>query len=190
MAFQIHRFQYIKTALTVISLMVLWGISEPITVNTVSAQNVSVGKANYRTDLPAKPDGKPRRLMKAKPLVSERIVRPAPSNDWCSSLVWPSTSPHSLAMFPHPLVVKAHDSGLGLGYNPIPSVTDSLKDGKLFQKGSNYKFPYRESMIVGLKGMQSPNCVLDQQSDWAVTALWKSNSDICLLYTSPSPRDS
>jgi len=32
-------------------------------------------------------------------------------------------------------------------------------------------------MIVGLKGMQSPNCVLDQQSDWAVTALWKSNSD-------------
>ena len=177
MAFRIHRFQYIKTALTVISLMVLWGISEPITVNTVSAQNVSVGKANYRTDLPAKPDGKPRRLMKAKPLVSERIVRPAPSNDWCSSLVWPSTSTHSLAMFPHPLAVKAHDSGLGLGYNPIPSVTDSLKDGKLFQKGSNYKFPYRESMIVGLKGMESPNCVLDQQSDWTVTALWKSNSD-------------
>ena len=143
----------------------------------VTGQIVKVGKGSYRTDLPPGKDGKPRRLMKDSPLVSDRIDRPAPSNDWCSSLVWPSNSPHSLPMFPHPLAVQAHESGLGLGYNPVAQVTDSRKDGKLFQKGSNYKFPYRESMIVGLDGLTSSNCVLDDQSDWAITALWKSNSD-------------
>ena len=50
-------------------------------------------------------------------------------------------------MFLHLLAVKARESGLGLGYNPVASVTDSLKDGKLFQKGSSYKFPYCESMV-------------------------------------------
>jgi len=144
---------------------------------TVTAQIVPVGKGSYRTDLPTGPDGKPRRLMKAKPLVSEQFSGPAPTNDWCSSLVWPSGSEHSLPMFPHPLAVKAHASGLGIGYNPFPLITDSSKDGKLFQKGSNYKFPYRESLIVGLKKLDSPKCVLDKQSDWAVTALWNSNSD-------------
>ena len=143
----------------------------------VTAQNVVVGKANYRTDLPPNADGSLRRLMKATPLVSDQIVRPAPTNDWCSSLVWPTGSPHSLAMFPHPLAVKAQDSGLGLGYNPIAVVTDSIKDGKIFQKGSNYKFPYLESMTVGLEGLKSQNCVLDRQSDWTVTGLWSSNSD-------------
>lgn len=158
------------------SVMLLGGFCI-IPAGIATAQTVSVGKGSYRTDLPASDDGKPRRLMKAGPLVSTRIVRPAPTNDWCSSLVWPSSSPHSLPMFPHPLAVQAHESGLGLGYNPVAVVTDSRKDGKLFQKGSNYKFPYRESMIVGLSGLDSANCVLDHQSDWAVTALWKSNSD-------------
>lgn len=143
----------------------------------VEAQTVAVGKATYRTDLPPDADGKPRRLMNAKPSVSDRIKSPAPTNDWCSSLVWPSGTEHSLTMFPHPLAIKANDSGLGLGYNPIADVTDSLKDGKLFQKGSNYKFPYRESMTVGLTGLASPNCVLDGQSDWTVTALWQSESN-------------
>ena len=140
-------------------------------------QIVQVGKGSYRTDLPPGPDGKPRRLIKAKPLVSDQFTGPVPTNDWCSSLVWPSDSEHSLPMFPHPLAVQAHASGLGLGYNPVPEITDSRKDGKLFQKGSSYKFPYRESLIVGLKGLDSENCVLDKQSDWAVTALWQSDSD-------------
>ena len=145
--------------------------------NVGKTQIIPVGKATYRTNLPLKPDGQPRRLMDARPLISDRIVDPSPTNDWCSSLVWATGSEHSLAMFPHPLAVKANESGLGIDYNPVAEVTDSLRDGNVFQKGSNYKFPYRESMIVGLKGVTSPNCVLDQQSDWAVTALWQSNAD-------------
>ena len=164
-------------ALRLFGSFVVLGIVLFFFENTLSAQTVSVGKATYRTDLPPNKDGKPRRLMNAKPLVTKRVVAPAPTNDWCSSLVWPSSSPYSLPMFPHPLAVQAHESGLGLGYNPTPMLTDSRKDGKLFQKGSNYKFPYRESMIVGLEGLKSQTCVLDRQSDWAVTALWTSSGD-------------
>ena len=160
----------------ILQSLLLVGVFVAIPEAVAIAQNVVVGKASYRTDLPPNADGSPRRLMKAKPLVSDRIVHPAPTNDWCSSLVWPTNSPHSLAMFPHPLAVKANSSGLGLGYNPVPVITNSSKDGKLFQKGSNYKFPYRESMIVGLAGLESQNCVLDQQSDWTVTGLWDSKS--------------
>ena len=156
----------------------LFGFLALLSGDAVVAQTVSVGKGTYRTDLPPNTDGSPRRIMKAEPLVSERIESPAPTNDWCSSLVWPSNSPHSLAMFSHPLAVKASESGLALGYNPFVELTDSSNQGKLFQKASSYKFPYRESMTVGLEGMLAANTVLDGQSDWAITARWKSNTDI------------
>ena len=173
--------RFFRALLQLLNLIFLFGSSllgsSLGNTDDIAAQIVTVGKATYRTDLPPNSDGKPRRLMDAKPLASDRFVGPTPTNDWCSSLIWPSGSEHSLAMFPHPLALKANESGLGMGYNPIVSVTDSLKDGKLFQKGSNYKFPYRQSMTVGLKDVTSSNCVLDQQSDWAVTALWQSESD-------------
>ena len=140
-------------------------------------QTVQVGKANFRSDLPPDSEGNPRRLMKAKPLLSDRFEGAVPTNDWCSSLVWPSNSPHSLPMFPHPQAVQAHAEGLGIGYNPIASVSDSSHENKVFQRGTSYKFPYRESLVVGLGSLKSPNTVLDQHSDWTVTALWQQDSD-------------
>ncbi|MDB4766452.1 glycosyl hydrolase [bacterium] len=141
------------------------------------AQIVTVGKATYREDLPPGDDGKPRRSVSVGPLVSPRIKGPIPTNDWWSSLVWPSQSPHSLAMFPHPLAVKAQAKGLGIGYNPKVSISNSYREQKLFQTGTSYKYPYRESMVVGLAGLESENCVLDGFSDWSVTSLWKNGSD-------------
>ena len=85
-------------------------------------QVVSIGKAKYRTDLPPDAQGNPRRLIKKQPSVSDQFTGPVPTNDWCSSLVWPLHSPHSLPMFAHPLAMQAHQSGLGLGYNPVASV--------------------------------------------------------------------
>jgi endoglucanase Acf2 len=87
-----------------VSMVVMVAVQTP-----TNAQVVTVGKGSYRTDLPLGDDGQPRRLMKAKPSVGDRFAQPVPTNDWCSSLVWPT--------------------------------------------------------------------VLDGQSDWVVTALWKSQSD-------------
>ena len=109
--------------------------------NTAFAETISIGKAKYRNDLPPDSDGKSRRRIKAKPLVSDRIKGAVPTNDWCSSLVWPLHSPHSLPMFAHPLAMQARESGLGLGYNPTSSVTSSRKDGKVFQSGTDYRYP-------------------------------------------------
>jgi len=147
--------------------------------DNVHAQIVSVGKAKYRNDLPVDQDGRPRRTIEAVPSISQHLKRsglPVPSNDWCSSLVWPKQNRYSLPMFAHPLAMQAHSDGLGMGYNPIPQVTDSRKDGRVIQAGTDYRYPYRESLIVGLKGMQSESCVLDRYSDWTVTALWRDSA--------------
>jgi endoglucanase Acf2 len=135
------------------------------------ADEIKVGKASYLDELPN--DGKKRRVITAKPLVSPQIKGAIPTNDWWSSLVWPTNTRHSQVMFPHPLGVKAHAAGLGLGYNPQPHVSHAFKDGKAFQRGVDYRYRYRESMIVGLKGMNSAATVLDDYSDWTVTGLWQ-----------------
>ena len=133
-----------------------------------AAEVVKVGKGSYRTDLPPGPDGKPRRSVEAKPLVSARVSGPIPTSDWWSSLVWPMHSPHSMAMFPHPLAVKAGAGGLGIGYTSLPVISDHLKDGKVFQKGTNYRYPYRRSLRVGLDGMETEATLLDGFSDWGL----------------------
>ena len=141
------------------------------------AETISIGKGSYRTDLPADADGKPRLRVEASPLVSESITGAVPTSDWWSSLVWPVHSQHSLPMFPHPLSVQMHAQGLGLGYSATASISHSMKDGKVFQAGTSYKFPHKQSMLVGLQDWNTEAAVLDGFSDWSVTALWKNGSD-------------
>ncbi len=145
---------------------------------TAFADKVPTGKGSYRTDLPPNADGSSRRFVEASPLVSEKLTGiPIPTSDWWSSLVWPMHSPHSLAMFPHPIAVQAHGDGLGIGYTTQTQISDHLHEGKVFQMGTNYKFPYRESLRVGLKEIETDATVLDGFSDWAVTGLWKKGDD-------------
>jgi len=148
-----------------------------VSVVASEAEIVSVGKSTYRTDLPPDNQGQPRRSVKVRPLVSDRIQGAVPANDWWSSLIWPVHSPYSLPMFPHPLAVQAHAEGLGIGYNPRATVSHSYREGKLFQSGTSYKYPYRESLLVGLVDMDSDECIVDGYSDWSVTALWKNGAD-------------
>ena len=117
------------------------------------AEVVQLGKGSYRTDLPVDSDGKPRRSVKASPLISDRFEGPVSTSDWWSSLVWPMHSPYSMPMFAHPLSMQARADGLGLGYASEPVIKDHLKDGKAIQRGSDYRYPYRESLIAGLDGM-------------------------------------
>ncbi len=138
-----------------------------------NAESQKVGMGIYRDDLPPDSSGKARRIVKAMPLVSASFQGPVPTSDWWSSLVWPEQSPHSLPMFPHPLAMQAHAEGLGIGYNPVPSVTSHMKDGKPFLIGSDYRYRYRQSLLVGLQSMKTEATVLDACSDWAVTALWQ-----------------
>jgi endoglucanase Acf2 len=146
-------------------------------VASTHADVVNLGAGSYRTDLPPGADGKPRRAIEASPLVSNKVTGTIPTNDWWSSLVWPMHSPHSMAMFPHPLAVQAHADGLGIGYTSVPVVSDHLKDGKVFQTGTNYRHPFRQSLSVGLQDIETVSTVLDDFSDWAVTALWKKEDD-------------
>lgn len=145
-------------------------IGIPFCAPTVDAQDIQVGAGSYRTVLPS---GDQFRRVQVSPQVSAGYSGPIPTSDWCSSLVWPVHSPYSLPMFPHPLGVQAHEDGLGMGYTSQAVVSSSLRDGKVFQRGTDYRFPYRESLRVGLQGWQSSETVLDHCSDWSVTALWE-----------------
>lgn len=144
---------------------------------TAGADQIDLGTGSYRSDLPPGEDGKPRRSIDAQPLISQNFDGPIPTNDWWSSLLWPMHSPHSMAMFPHPLAVRAHPGGLGIGYTATPTINDHRKDGVAFQTGSDYRFPFRQSLLVGLRGLEAEQTVVDRHSDWAVTALWKSAGD-------------
>ncbi|MEM7392588.1 MAG: hypothetical protein AAF492_09580, partial [Verrucomicrobiota bacterium] len=148
-----------------------------ISISCLRADPVKVGEGAYRTDLPPDSNDKPRRSVKASPLVSERVAEPIPTSDWWSSLVWPMHSPYSMPMFPHPLAVQAHEDGLGVGYTHEPSISNHEHKGKVFQRGTGYRYPYRESIRVGLKGFTSDDARLDGFSDWAVTALWEQGED-------------
>ncbi|MGJ8658043.1 MAG: glycosyl hydrolase [Akkermansiaceae bacterium] len=148
-----------------------------LTLSISLADTTQLGAGSYRTDLPDNNDGTPRRSIQAVPLTSSNIKTPIPTNDWWSSLVWPLHSPHSQAMFPHPLAVQAHGDGLAIGYTTKPTTSDHLKDGKVFQKGTSYKYPFRESIRVGIDTIETEATLLDAFSDWSVTALWKKDTN-------------
>ena len=138
---------------------------------------VPVGKGAYRLDLPPGGDGKPRRSVAETPSVSSGFSKPIPTSDWWSSLVWPKPDPFSQPMIPHPLAVKAEAKGLAIGYTAEPQIIHGMKDGKILQPGSAYNYPFRSSLRVGLKDWSASNAVLDDYSDWTVTALWETGSD-------------
>lgn len=133
--------------------------------------------ADYLKELPKKENQGTYRTIKSRPLISSNITGPIPTNDWWSSLVWPLHSPHSMPMFPHPLSVQAHSNGMAIGYTSKPHISDHYKDGKAFQKGTNYRFPHLESLRVGIDKISTETTLLDGFSDWAVTALWKQGSN-------------
>jgi endoglucanase Acf2 len=110
-------------------------------------------------------------------MVAPKMQAPIPTSDWWSSLIWPMHSPHSQAMFPHPLAVQAHAEGLGIGYTQEPTISSHNKDGKVFQHGTGYRYPYKESIRVGLTNMKTDKTVVDSYSAWAVTARWQDEGD-------------
>jgi endoglucanase Acf2 len=99
-----------------------------------------------------------------KPKVTEDFKGPPTSNDWWSSLIWQfdPQEPYSYEMFPHPFTLRARGDGLAVGYSD-----------KAVIKGRQYMFPYERDLLVGLRGLASPDTRVASYSDWAVTADWR-----------------
>jgi endoglucanase Acf2 len=99
-----------------------------------------------------------------KPKVTQDFKGLPTSNDWWSSLIWQfdPQEPHSYEMFPHPFTLRARGDGLAVGYSD-----------KAVIKGRQYMFPYERDLVVGLRGLASPDTRVASYSDWAVTADWR-----------------
>lgn len=73
-----------------------------------SAEIVHVGKGSYTVSAPPGMKLPPRTISQ-----TENVTGKMPTNDWWSSLAW---EPFSSNQFPHPLAVRATESGLRISY--------------------------------------------------------------------------
>lgn len=92
------------------------------------------------------------------------------SNTWWSSLIWQfdETNPYSMAMYPHPLSMRAGAEGLSFGYTDKPAI-----------KPREYMYRYAQELTLGLEGEKFPDTRVADYSDFSVTASWKnSNNEI------------
>ncbi|MBB6459314.1 glycosyl hydrolase [Flammeovirga kamogawensis] len=136
------------------------------------AQIVPVGQGSYTTTFPGPAvQGRreqPRGLgfgTKATPKVSSNLDGiPVPTNDWWSTLLWTTynSSSHGWGFYAYPLSYRSKPDGLAIEYT-IPISSER-----------NNKQPMSEvaPIIIGVEGLGTSESLVDNFSDWTVTAAW------------------
>lgn len=130
----------------------------------IFSQSVSVGLGSYSTQLPSGAVG-PQYANGASvsPKVSSDFSKPIQTNDFWSSLIYPFYGdPHSNAIYAHPLLFKARNNGLQMGYTPNHVIA-----------GADYLYPFSNQLTVSVSGMNASKTVTQNYGDWTVTALWE-----------------
>lgn len=112
---------------------------------------VRVGAGGYLTSLPPGRREPPSAVYRL-----DTLSGPVPTNTWWSSALF---KPLSDPLYAHPLVFRATQQGLGLGYPPVR-----------VRGGSNPAFfaDYREDLILSLNGLQVNEAWVAGYSDWTV----------------------
>jgi endoglucanase Acf2 len=98
-----------------------------------------------------------------RPKIAPGFIGAPPTNDWWSSLIWPSDPANAFSqpMFPHPLALQAEAGGLGISYPTTPLVDQR-----------SFAFVYQRELRLGVEGLTAREAVVESASDWVVTALW------------------
>jgi endoglucanase Acf2 len=120
---------------------------------------VKVGAGSYTTTLPEGAKTPPEMIYR-----TANSKGPMPTNDWWSSLAW---VPFSDAMYPHPLAVRAVDSGMRI-YYPGANLTANNAAIFGFMPGGD------EDFVIGHSGVAKfASARVDGFSDWFVSALFE-----------------
>lgn len=118
-----------------------------------AAEVVKAGAGSYLNGLPAGVKGPPEMIYK-----TGDVKGPMPTNDWWSSLAW---MPLSDSMFPHPLAVKAVESGLRIWY---PGSAIGASEAAIMGGGG-------EDLVIGHSAVaEFSEARVAGWSDWFVTA--------------------
>ncbi|MFT6835392.1 MAG: hypothetical protein ACJA0H_001430, partial [Francisellaceae bacterium] len=149
---------------------------------TSQGHTQQVGLASYTESLLGRQDissGNELDDMQGTPKVSSNLSAPFPTTDWWSSLIWSFQNRNSFSenMFPHPLSLKTQEAGLDVSLPSIPRVYNHEWDGKILQRNSGYQYSHQKDFTIGVQGQQSSGTVVDDYSDWAVTALWQGDEN-------------
>lgn len=137
-----------------------------------NAQYVNVGQGNYRTTLI--PNGFCSEVWEgpatsfdggtpASPLVTSNLSgRPVPTNDWWTSLLWPTGDPvnnYSSPLHAYPLILQATGNGLLVGHYDSSTAFEG-------------RINFNDSLLVGLSGLSASETRAHDYSDFTVTADW------------------
>lgn len=101
------------------------------------------------------------------PRISAELDKPIPTNDWWTSLIWPFYPGNAFGenLYAHPLVLKAHPDGLGLGVPKEATVTPDQV---------HYTYHYQEDLKIGVAGLSASEIKVHDFSTWTVTPRWES----------------
>lgn len=152
--------------------LLLWGsILLLLSLDSI-AQIVPVGQGSYTTTFPGPAvQGRreqPRGLgfgTTATPKISSRLDgKPIPTNDWWSTLLWTTynSTSHGWGFYAYPLAYRSRPDGLAIEY------TVPISSQRNFKQPMSEVFP----IVVGVEGLGTSESLVDDFSDWTVTAAW------------------
>lgn len=110
------------------------------------------------------------------PSVTPTMLKPPPTNDWWSSLIWKYNAGNQWSenLFAYPLSFKASAQGLGLAYMTQYGISPYVMTSSGYNS-HEYHYNYVQDMRVGVAGLNSPNTSVDNYTDWTVTGYWSGN---------------
>ena len=123
--------------------------------STASAQTTSVGNGSYTNTFPGVDSSNRNGYPSGSPQLSGAAqYKPVPTNDWWSLLLKDN---HVSNLFNYPFTMRTTASGLGITYVPFGVVGD------------------KQTIHVGVQGLNSTRATVSDHSDWTVTMAWSSS---------------
>lgn len=128
--------------------------------------SVQLGEGSYYDGLPdsaARPTNTVGQAI--SPRVSPGFSAPPPTNEFWSSWIYSRAinASHGSLIHPHPLIVRAVASGLGISYSPNPTI-DS--------RGYQHNLDFTATLIAGIQGLDAPEVRTESCGDWHVRGEW------------------
>ncbi len=94
-------------------------------------------------------------------MTSPGLDKPASTNDWWTSILWPHNGPWSADMWAHPLLLRAESGGLRIGYPTEYEVTPD-----------RYFAEPIHDLLLGIDSLNAKETRVADYGDWTVTAEW------------------
>jgi hypothetical protein len=104
------------------------------------------------------------------PRVSDGFSGVPQTNEFWSSWIFPHfpSQPHGSLIHPHPLVVRAINTGLGISHTPAPSFV---------LRGYSHPLNIASTVVAGVQGLNAAEIRTASYGDWHVRGEWPDGAE-------------